>query len=716
MADEFAAVLQKAHCRQPTFWYAHSCVGELYPPFRSCLLQNKGVPVVLGAQRRRRIYTMALSDAKQRIDAAHAEWYVPPRAMTGGNTKPTGLLDTLERLKRDRQELNGLIEDAAIIFVDLAGSTDYKDKKGIALGVGKAVTFNLDIRAIVGSASRRARRAGSIEKCEICKFLGDGVLVYVTGERASSTALGIAIDIQEHFAKLNEDVLEEVEKSKARIVVDYGEVLFAEYSKKFPRDPHGLTVDRASRVLGLTKPGQILITEYSIKAAGDHLPAKTSGAQTRRFRGINESVRVRELLWVDKKMGIDLESKPQVSLVAADEPSVFRFIEENNLFDLSKEIELCLYTYETLASASRHKLEGIKRSLSFRVLIRNPKSDANKAPFIEGSVRTMAEVMRKNPRVSFSVRFYDQEPMLRTYLFHRRDRRVEGLLGIYRHDPSQDMEFVGAEDNQLLHTRGDSQFEKTLLSLHKSRFDHEWQRLAIDRAVIFDLDGVLIDSMPFYWHAWREAFKLEHIEITKDDVYEREGLKKQDTVKELYEKYLDDAPSERTATRIIRKKESIYRDCFSVKFVPGMVELAETLRRKGVKLGLVTGATSLKEKFRGHEDVLKMFDVIIDGDDTSNGKPSPDPYIRALGKLECEASQACVIENAPLGIRAAKAAKLFCFAFKQNSPLSGKTLKGAGADVICQDVSELRSLVTWIDANVELGEFLRMFGLTKTGR
>lgn len=211
-----------------------------------------------------------------------------------------------------------------------------------------------------------------------------------------------------------------------------------------------------------------------------------------------------------------------------------------------------------------------------------------------------------------------------------------------------------------------------------------------DKAVIFDLDGVLIDSMPFHYQAWKDAFAEFDIDITREDIYEREGEKREKTVSDLYSKYSRKELNPDLIKSIIQTKDAIYKRIFKVQFIPGALELLASLKRNNVKLALVTGATSLEDLFRQHTGFLDNFDAIVDGDSSQRGKPAPDPYLIAVQRLQLSAENCCVIENAPLGIMSAVAANLICFAIKGPSSLSEATLKAAGAHRVYEDIEGLK--------------------------
>ena len=211
-----------------------------------------------------------------------------------------------------------------------------------------------------------------------------------------------------------------------------------------------------------------------------------------------------------------------------------------------------------------------------------------------------------------------------------------------------------------------------------------------EKTFIFDLDGVLIDSMPFHFQAWREAFGKVDIIISKDEVYEREGQKSEIAASEIYKKHTGKEPTSDLLNLIIEAKKDIFNRIFRLKIFPGVSGLLTLLRNKNAKIGLVTGSTYLAKMFHCRKEFLDIFDVIVAGEDSENSKPAPDPYIIAVQKLNALSEKCYVIENAPLGIKSAVAANLTCFAVKGTSPLSEETLKDAGAHFVFKDIEELK--------------------------
>ncbi len=165
-----------------------------------------------------------------------------------------------------------------------------------------------------------------------------------------------------------------------------------------------------------------------------------------------------------------------------------------------------------------------------------------------------------------------------------------------------------------------------------------------------------------------------------------EGIGVQKTVEILGNKYGVNASN---FEAIISLKNDYFTEHYTFAVYDGVYELIDSLKNKGIKRGLVTGA----DKHRILESVPKyfinQFDVLVTSDDIVNTKPSPEPYVKAAKLLNIESKDCIVLENAPLGIQAAKAAGMFVIALK--STLSECHL--SNADLILDSIADLSKLI-----------------------
>jgi beta-phosphoglucomutase len=211
------------------------------------------------------------------------------------------------------------------------------------------------------------------------------------------------------------------------------------------------------------------------------------------------------------------------------------------------------------------------------------------------------------------------------------------------------------------------------------------------KAVIFDLDGVITNTMPDHYRVWKTIFAQQGIYLSRFDIYQREGQPGLVTVREIFQEHTK-AFSLKKAKRILIQKEKQFKKIVKQRFIVGARRFLRDLYRKDITLALVTG-TSRHEVHRIlPKSLFKLFDVVVTGSDVKHGKPHPEPYRQALKKLKIKKSDAVVIENAPFGIQSARAARLKCFAIETSLPK--KYLKGA--DRIFSSLCELNQEIDWI--------------------
>jgi beta-phosphoglucomutase len=199
------------------------------------------------------------------------------------------------------------------------------------------------------------------------------------------------------------------------------------------------------------------------------------------------------------------------------------------------------------------------------------------------------------------------------------------------------------------------------------------------KGVIFDMDGVLVDAMPFHCKAIQKAAKNEvNIDIAERDVYLLEGMPGEDMVRELlrqkrYSGHIENVSDsefsdiDSIAQRIHKRKKEIFQQINASQPINGARELVSSV---SCKKALVSGAAkqevdSIVEKYFGKE----AFNIVVSGEDLEEGKPSPDPFRTALTKMGLSESQAIVVENAPLGVKAANNAGIECIVTLNNTPL-----------------------------------------------
>jgi mannitol-1-/sugar-/sorbitol-6-phosphatase len=199
-------------------------------------------------------------------------------------------------------------------------------------------------------------------------------------------------------------------------------------------------------------------------------------------------------------------------------------------------------------------------------------------------------------------------------------------------------------------------------------------------ALLFDMDGVLVDSTPTVARLWRR-FAIEHGLDPQDVVRRAHGRPSVETVRH----YFPTANYEEMSREVERQEIG---DLSGVVALPGSLELLQRLPPE--RWNVVTSATHALAEVRLRAAALPVPERMITADHIENGKPHPEPYLKAASALGFSAAHCVVVEDVPAGIRAGKAAGARVIAFP--TTVHRSELISAGADWIlnnCADISLL---------------------------
>ncbi len=190
------------------------------------------------------------------------------------------------------------------------------------------------------------------------------------------------------------------------------------------------------------------------------------------------------------------------------------------------------------------------------------------------------------------------------------------------------------------------------------------------QAVCFDLDGVLIDSMPLHAQAWQMAGKSFGLRVSKRFIYAHKGEQGSKSACILFAKKSKNSLS--SVLQLLQAKEEHFRKLASrIKTHAELVESLTWLKKHKIPMALVTGTSWGEVRRVVSKRILSHFETIITGDRIRHGKPNPEPYQTAFRSLAISPSQAIVIENAPYGIRSARRADAgLVLAFASSLPKS----------------------------------------------
>lgn len=210
------------------------------------------------------------------------------------------------------------------------------------------------------------------------------------------------------------------------------------------------------------------------------------------------------------------------------------------------------------------------------------------------------------------------------------------------------------------------------ISVHKSTW-----------GVIFDMDGVLIDSYRHHFTAWQKILPGLGLAMTEDQFAPLFGRTNPDILSALF----PTLPQERYPV-IDKEKEALFRELLLANFpeMDGAAELITALNQEGAALAL--GSSAPPENVAvalGRLSVGEMLQTTTNGSEITRGKPDPEVFVKTAGKLGLPPSRCVVIEDAPAGVAAAKSAGCAAVALTGTAPRSNL----AQADLIVDSLREL---------------------------
>jgi beta-phosphoglucomutase-like phosphatase (HAD superfamily) len=206
------------------------------------------------------------------------------------------------------------------------------------------------------------------------------------------------------------------------------------------------------------------------------------------------------------------------------------------------------------------------------------------------------------------------------------------------------------------------------------------------RAVLFDMDGLIVDTEPIHFKAFKAMMREYGHDIPESLMAKLVGYPEADNIRDLKRMYGMEAPAEEMASR----RYGLFMQLIRVEPIPmfpGFWELSEEIRRRGIKQAVVSSSTAeqvevilgrLFDEHRGGVAPDSYFDAIVTGDDVANNKPQPDIYLAAARALGVPPGECLALEDTAAGTRAAAAAGMRVLAVP-NDYSRGQDFPGARA-------------------------------------
>ncbi|NIN00056.1 MAG: beta-phosphoglucomutase family hydrolase [candidate division Zixibacteria bacterium] len=172
-------------------------------------------------------------------------------------------------------------------------------------------------------------------------------------------------------------------------------------------------------------------------------------------------------------------------------------------------------------------------------------------------------------------------------------------------------------------------------------------------AVIFDMDGVIVDNMKYHKKAW-ELFLMKYApDMDGEEFSENFGKVNKDLLKIVFQREVTDEEESRFGD----EKEALYRELYAEDIAPtdGLVEFLHELKENSVKTAVASAAPKVNVDFVFEKTGLRQyFDVSIDANDVTRGKPDPEIYLKTAEKLNCPPEACLVFEDSMPGIQAGR--------------------------------------------------------------
>jgi beta-phosphoglucomutase len=207
-------------------------------------------------------------------------------------------------------------------------------------------------------------------------------------------------------------------------------------------------------------------------------------------------------------------------------------------------------------------------------------------------------------------------------------------------------------------------------------------------AVIWDVDGTLVDTAELHFQAWAKLTKERKLPFTRADFAATFGRRNPDIIRQLFGK----ERSDREVAELGDKKEELYREAAGrgVKLVSGARALLEALEEAGFRQAIGSSAPranlDLILRLTGTE---RFFEAVVSMEDIQRGKPDPQVFQVAAERLGMPAGRCVVIEDAVAGVQAAKAGRMKCIAVQFAGEHSESALAKAGADLVVASLEQV---------------------------
>lgn len=215
------------------------------------------------------------------------------------------------------------------------------------------------------------------------------------------------------------------------------------------------------------------------------------------------------------------------------------------------------------------------------------------------------------------------------------------------------------------------------------------------KAVLFDMDGVLYDSMPGHARAWKAMCDAVGIQCEYDEFFGYEGRTGASTINLLYQRQYGHGADDDTCRRLYAIKSENFKAMGTPPLMAGAKEAVAEVLNAGVPSVLVTGSGQASILERLAADYPGAFDLRVTAHDVIHGKPAPEPYLKGMELAGVDNTHTVAIDNAPLGVQSASRAGAFTIGVR-TGPIPAEALAAAGADIVVSSMTECALILEYL--------------------
>ena len=226
---------------------------------------------------------------------------------------------------------------------------------------------------------------------------------------------------------------------------------------------------------------------------------------------------------------------------------------------------------------------------------------------------------------------------------------------------------------------------------------HGYQHFEL-KTIMFDMDGVLFNSMPNHARAWHRAMEYFGLDLPEDEAYLHEGRTGFGTINIVTQRQFGRSADEAECDKIYKKKSEYFNEYPTAERMTGALETVKAVKEAGVIPTIVTGSGTASLLGRIEQNFPSLFhhEWMVAARDVKYGKPNPEPYLMGMQKAGgLTTRQTMVVENAPLGVEAGVAAGCFVIAVN-TGPLPDSVLLDQGANLLFHSMTELSNNIASI--------------------